>query len=87
MTQVNFRIDDDTKRDAEHILDEMGMSMSTAITIFLKTVCRERRIPFEITADPFYHENNLHYLDGIMRDVQSGNAHFAEHTLIEVDDE
>lgn len=66
MTQVNFRIDDDTKRDAEQILDEMGMSMS---------------------ADPFYHENNLRYLDGIMRDVQNGNAHFAKHTLIEADDE
>lgn len=87
MTQVNFRIDDETKRDAEQILDEMGLSMSTAITIFLKTVCRERRIPFEITADPFYHENNQRYLESIMKDVRSGQAHFAEHDLIEVDDE
>lgn len=87
MTQVNFRIDDDVKRDAEKILDDMGMSMSTAITIFLKTVCREHRIPFEITTDPFYTPNNIKYLENIMQDVQSGKAHFTEHQLIEVDDE
>ena len=87
MTQVNVRLDDDVKRDAEKILDDMGMSMSTAITIFLKTVCREHRIPFEITTDPFYAPSNIRYLESIMQDVQSGKAHFAEHELIEDNDE
>lgn len=54
MAQINLRVDDDTKRNAEKTLDEIGLSMSTAINIFLKTVARENRIPFELSADPFY---------------------------------
>ena len=49
-TQVSFRIDEDVKRSAERALDEMGLTMSAAITVFLTKVARERRIPFEISA-------------------------------------
>lgn len=87
MTQVNFRIDDDVKAKAESALNDMGLSMSAAITMFLTKVGRERRIPFEITADPFYSESNMRYLEQMMSDVRSGKAHFAEHELIEDDDE
>ena len=41
------------------------------------------KIPFELTADPFYAESNLRYLEIIMRDVKDGKAHFTEHDLIE----
>ena len=51
MTQMNFRIEDDVKVNAENALKEMGLTMSAAITMFLVKVGRERRIPFEITAD------------------------------------
>lgn len=50
MAQVSFRIDEDVKQRAEHALDEMGLTMSAAITVFLTKVARERRIPFEISA-------------------------------------
>ena len=60
MTQVNFRIEDDVKANAEKALKDMGLSMSAAITMFLVKVGREKRIPFEITAnDPFYSEENM----------------------------
>ena len=85
MTQVNFRIDDDVKTNAEAALKEMGLSMSAAITMFLVKVGREKRIPFEINADPFYSESNMSYLEGIIQDIREGKAHFAEHDLIEVD--
>ena len=61
------------------------MSMSTAINIFLKKVAREKRIPFELTAEPFYSDSNMRYLENIMRDVKEGKAKFAEHELIEVE--
>lgn len=48
--QVSFRIDEDVKRRAERALDDMGLTMSAAITVFLTKVARERRIPFEISA-------------------------------------
>ena len=36
--------------------------MTAAFTVFAKTVSREKRIPFEITADPFYSESNMEHL-------------------------
>lgn len=85
MAQISLRIDDDVKRGAEQALDEIGLSMSTAINVFLRKVAREKRIPFELSADPFYSESNIRYLEDIMQDVKNGNARFAEHELIEAD--
>lgn len=48
---INFRIDEDTKRDMELACKEMGLTMTTAFTIFAKKVGKEKRIPFEITAE------------------------------------
>ena len=86
MAQISFRIDDKVKKDAEKTLDTIGLSMSAAINIFLKAVAREKRIPFELSAEPFYSSSNLHYLEGLMQDVKAGKAHFAEHDLIEVEE-
>ena len=70
MAQISLRVDDDVKRNAEKTLNDIGLSMSTAINIFLKTVAREKRIPFELTADPFYSEKNIRYLENIMNDKE-----------------
>ena len=85
MAQINLRVDDDVKQGAESALNDIGLSMSTAINVFLRKVARERRIPFELTADPFYSESNIRYLENIVQDVKNGTAKFAEHDLIEVD--
>ena len=85
MAQISFRIEDNVKSEAEKVLDAIGLSMSSAINIFLKKVVRENRIPFELTADPFYSEKNIRYLENIMDDIRNGKAHFEEHELIEVD--
>lgn len=85
MAQISLRVDDDVKRNAERTFDAIGISMSTAINVFLKTVVRENRIPFELSADPFYSANNINYLENIMQDVKDGKAHFAEHDLTEVE--
>ena len=82
---VNFRMDPDLKRSMEEVCAEMGLSMSAAFTMFAKKVGREYRIPFEVSADPFYSESNLRHLESVMQDVKAGKAHFAEHDLIEVD--
>lgn len=83
---VNFRMDADLKKSMEQTCSELGMSMTTAFTIFAKKVSREKRIPFEVNVDPFYSESNIHYLEQIVRDVAQGKAHFAEHELIEVEE-
>lgn len=83
---VNFRMDADLKKSMEQVCSELGMSMTTAFTIFAKKVSRERRIPFEVSADPFYSESNMRHLEKIIRDIDEGRAHFVEHDLIEVEE-
>lgn len=85
-TQINFRIDEEIKKNAEKVLDDLGLSMSAAITVFLKKVGREHRIPFELAADPFYSESNIRHLEKIQEKISNGTAKFAEHDLIEEDD-
>ena len=80
---INFRIDENIKKEMEKICREMGMSMTTAFTIFATKVTKEKRIPFEITADPFYSESNIKYLEKIITDIESGKAKLVEHDLIE----
>ena len=82
-TMINFRIDENLKKEMEKICREMGMSMTTAFTIFATKVARERRIPFEITAEPFYSESNIKHLEKVITDIESGKAKLVEHDLIE----
>ena len=53
-SMVNFRMDENLKKEMELACREMGMSMTTAFTIFATKVSKEQRIPFEITAFPTY---------------------------------
>ena len=48
---INIRMDDALKRNFDYVCEQMGMNMSTAITIFATKVCREKRIPFEISIE------------------------------------
>lgn len=80
---VNIKMDADVKKSMERACEAMGLSMSAAFTIFAKKVGREYRIPFEVSADPFYESPNVRYLKSVMDDVEQGEAHFAEHALIE----
>ena len=47
-SNLNIRIDKTLKNNAESVLDEFGISMTTAITMFLKQVVREQGIPFDL---------------------------------------
>lgn len=85
MAQINLRVDDNLKRSAERTLNDIGLSMSTAINIFLKTVVRENRIPFELSADPFYSKENMEELERRVADIRSGKSTLKEHELVEVE--
>lgn len=49
---INFRMDEETKKSMEQACREMGLTMTTVFTIFAKKVGKEKRIPFEVTAEP-----------------------------------
>ncbi|MEE3452775.1 type II toxin-antitoxin system RelB/DinJ family antitoxin [Dialister sp.] len=50
-TNLNIRIDRQVKEQADYLLNEFGLNMTTAINMFLRTVIREQRIPFELKMD------------------------------------
>ena len=85
MAQVNFRIDDETKRRAEELFSSMGLTMSGAITIFIQQTLNRNEIPFPVQgAKPpaLTKEELLRRID----DMEHGrNCHY--HDLIEVDDD
>ena len=63
-TNINIRMDEELKRQFDAFCSEVGMSMTTAICVFAKTVVRQHRIPFEIStdSDPFYSAANMERL-------------------------
>lgn len=80
-TSVTIRMDEQLKKNAEFLFDELGMNMTTAFTIFAKTAVRQGRIPFEIAIDPFFSESNqAHLRAAIERMRRTGGT---EHELIE----
>lgn len=58
-TMVNIRMDEELKKNMEQTCQELGLNMTTAFTIFAQKMTREKRIPFEVSYDPFYSENNM----------------------------
>ncbi len=47
-TNINVRIDENLKKDADQLFSDLGLNMSTAITMFLKSAISNNGIPFEI---------------------------------------
>ena len=47
-TNINIRVDKKLKKDAENLFNELGITMSSAINMFLKTAIREEGIPFRV---------------------------------------
>ena len=82
-TSVTIRMDENLKKQAEKLFDEMGLNMSSAITVFAKAVVREKGIPFELTTkvDPFYSAENLKVLRQAIRDAEEGKL--TPHDLLE----
>jgi len=83
-TSVTIRMDANLKKQAETLFEDMGLNMTTAITLFTKAVVRQNKIPFEITADPFYSESNMARLRESIANLNAGKG--IERDLIEVDD-
>ena len=53
-TNICIRVDTELKAQAETLFNELGMNLTTAVTVFLRQAVRESRIPFEIKWDSEY---------------------------------
>ena len=73
MTQSNIsiRIDNQLKQQFDSLCNELGLSMTSALNLFVKTVVREQRIPFEIAAetDPFYSDANINRINKKIKEI------------------
>jgi len=81
-TTVNFRMDENLKLDMERLCDDLGITMTTAFTVFAKKATRENRIPFELSGDPFYSQKNMSVLEQSIEDANKGKL--IERELMEV---
>ena len=74
MAQINIRIDDNLKEQAEILFEELGLNMSTAFNVFIRQSIRQGGIPFEITTqvDSFYSESNMRTLITSIKEADEG---------------
>jgi DNA-damage-inducible protein J len=51
-TNVSIRLDSELKKDAEELFGDLGLNMTTALTMFLRQAVRTQSIPFEVSRRP-----------------------------------
>ena len=73
-TLVNVRMDENIKKEMEKTCKELGITMSTAFNIFARKMCREKRIPFEVSIDFFYSESNIQTLKNSIKELEKGKV-------------
>ena len=71
MATVSFRMDDTLKHKTEAILEELGLNMTTAMTMFAKTIVREQR---DLSIDPFYSPANQARLKRAIESYECGKS-------------
>lgn len=81
---ISARVDSNDKTAFDSFCNDVGISSSTAINMFIKAVLREHRIPFSINNDLFYSESNMAFLREGVQALNSGKGTL--HELIEEDD-
>ena len=76
-TTVSIRMDDTLKKDFDSVCNDLGLSMTAAITMLAKKMTREKRIPFEVSIDPFYSDENMARLRKSIAQMEStgGTVH------------
>ncbi|RAV78554.1 hypothetical protein DBT52_08795 [Aerococcus mictus] len=62
---IHVRVDQDLKDNVQSILDDIGMDMSSAITVYLKAINRKQGIPFDL---------RLNAIDETLAEVEAGKG-------------
>ena len=62
-TNMTLRVDTELKKQAEELFSDLGLSMSAAITVFMKQAVREQRIPFAVSRG--YNEETIQAIENV----------------------
>ena len=82
MSTISVRLDSNDKHLFEEFCNDVGMSISTAVSMFVKNVIANQKLPFDVVRDPFYSKENMKRLEMAAANAKSGkNMHY--HDLIE----
>ena len=85
MANVSFRMDDTLKQQTEAVLEQLGLNMTTAMTMFAKTIVREQRLPLDLSIDPFYSTANQSRLKQAIENYESGRSEPIKKSLEELE--
>lgn len=69
---ITIRVDKELKKRAEEIFKNIGISTTTAFTLFMKKVIRDEEIPFKLQIDPFYSKENIEEIKSRIKDLDEG---------------
>ena len=91
-TNISIRVNTELKKSAEVLFADLGLNMSTAITMFLKSAVNHNGIPFEIkrvTREPLalgaMTEEELHAeLEKAHQDVLAGRIEPADKVFSDI---
>lgn len=83
-TIVSVRMDDSLKQEFDEVCKELGLTMTTAITMLAKKMTREKRLPFDVSIDPFYSDENMARLRKSIAQMESTGGTIHE---VPLDDE
>lgn len=72
MANLQIRIDDKLRDEAQQIANDMGMDITTAVRVFLKQMVNDRGFPFRPDLDPFYGPSNQKALKASIAQLREG---------------
>lgn len=81
MANIQVRVDDALKKDAQAVAHAMGIDVATAVRMFLTQMVKVKGLPFQPVADPFYSEANQRYLKRAAEEMKQGKVVY--HDIIE----
>ena len=73
-SNISIRMDDNLKKDFAIVCDNLGLNVSSVVTILAKKMVREQRIPFDVSIDSFYTEANAMALNRSIAEMKSGES-------------
>jgi DNA-damage-inducible protein J len=74
MANLQIRLDDTLKDQAQAVVQDMGLDLSAAVRIFLAQVVKENGLPFRPTNEPFYSAKNQDALRRSAAQIEAGQT-------------